>query len=284
MDKRRNVVITGANGFIGSRLVEDLSKHNWNVFALTSRPEKLAKNIVGIKCNWTIDDIKRTINQLPKISFWIHTAAKVDLTESDTLQLYFQNSLMTQLIADYLNNNRLSFLIFFSSISVYNKTQEITLDSEPIPDTHYGLSKLLGEKYCQNLLGKRCSIIRLAGVWGDEQNPKLFVNRCLQNAKIGKTIKLKSINMSKRNYLWVEDISGIVTYVYNKRLSGIQIAAGPEAISIYDMVDAIGKEFGVSVLAGKKNISDRDIIAKSSLGIPTTEFNKSLFYEAHKNI
>lgn len=286
MDKRRSVVITGASGFIGSRLVENLSKHDWKVYALTSRPKELAKNknIVGIKCNWTLDGIKKAIKQLPDISFWIHAAAAVDMSDANPLHLYLQNSLLTQYVANYLCFKKKTFLIYLSSISVYGRLQKITLDVDPVPDTHYGLSKLLGERFCQALLGKRCLIIRLAGVWGEEQNPKLFVNRCLQEAKFGKSLVLKSISLAKRNYLWVGDIPNIVDYAYKKRLVGIQIAAGPKAISIYDMVNAIGKEFKVPVIIEKKDISDRDIIVKSSLKIPTTEFNKSLIHETHKNI
>jgi nucleoside-diphosphate-sugar epimerase len=248
MDK--TVAITGAGGFIGRRLATCLAQLGWRVYAFTSGPKNLAAT-TGIKvipCNWTKQGIKKIFRQAPDAALWVHAAARIDFTDQNIFALYYDNAVLAEYLALCLaHRNPESRLIYLSSISVYGHGQEMKTNVEPQPDNHYGLSKLLGERLCSAHLGDRCLVLRLAGVWGKERKPKLFINRCLQHAEAGYTLNIADSGLSMHNYLWVGDIPGIIVSAGLEKWHGIRLVAGPELLSINEMVDAIAAFFHVSV-------------------------------------
>src|SRR5262249_2731676 len=146
---------------------------------------------------------------LSEADLWVHAAARIDFQPGDggSLALYEANALLTDHLAAGVSVSGPSGrFVYLSTISVHGRGQAVSVDTEPHPDSDYGLSKLLGEHCCAARLGDRCFILRLAGIWGREDNPKLFVNRCLARAIAGLPLRLSDAGLAQRNYLWVGDI------------------------------------------------------------------------------
>lgn len=281
---KMRVAILGAGGFIGGHLVRGLAQLGWDIHAITSQPESITETpqVTIVECHWSKDGIEKAFTRVQTADLWVHAAANLDFSNRNLLGLYHNNAALTELVARsvaaFTPNAQ---LIYLSTISVYGKDQAIAIDCEPQPDTHYGLSKLLGERFCEAHLGKQCLVFRLAGVWGIEEFPKLFINQCLQQAKKGHPLTLKGSGEHKRNYLWVGDISAIVNEGFEKHWHGTHLAAGPKPISIRDMVIAIGTRFDVQVNFDK-HLSSKDkpnVLVPVSPSIKTTPFIKSLQIE-----
>jgi nucleoside-diphosphate-sugar epimerase len=286
---KKRVAVTGAGGFVGLRLISGLAQSGWDVYAITSHPERIAANAhtTVVECDWSEEGIEEAVIQSRSADLWVHTAARVGFGDQDPLPLYHDNALLTEQLARMLFQLDLQTrLIYLSSISVYGGDQELATDLEPQPQTHYGLSKLLGERFCLAYLGDRCLVYRLAGVWGKEENPKLFINRCLQHAEKGYPLTVAGDGQAKRNYLWVGDVTSLVVCAFEKGWHGIQLIAGQEAVSIRDMVLAVANRFSVRV-----NFQDNttvtadepDFIVPMSARIKTTPFFEALQVELGRN-
>lgn len=280
--------VTGAGGFVGRRLVTGLAQRGWYVYAITSHPENIpaASQVTVVRSTWTEEGIERAIAQAQDAVLWVHAAARIEFGDENVLHLYRDNALLTEhLVRRIARLDTSPRVIYLSTISVYGPGQEVNVSVEPRPDTHYGLSKLLGERFCLAYLGKRCLIYRLAGVWGKEKSPKLFINRCLQQAEAGYPLRVAGLGKSKRNYLWVGDVAAIVDLAFSKGWYGILLAGGPEPISIRDMVTAIGRRFGVPVYFEKKdgNEDEHDVLVKNSSELETTSFYQALNIETSRN-
>jgi len=278
-----SVAITGAGGFVGSRLVVALATQGWRVYAVTSQPERVSRGpmIKVLRCDWSREGIEAAFAQAKDAKIWVHTAARVDLAAQDILGLYRDNGLLTnylvQLVAQLGTDTQ---FIYLSSISVYGKGQQLSTGVEPRPDTHYGLSKFLGEQSCMAHLGHRCLVLRLAGVWGREKSPKLFINQCLREAQQGCALKVKGFGNARRNYLWIGDVSKLILFANEERWQGVRLAAGPEAIPIRAMITSMAIRFRVPVqFAEDPAESESDVIVDSSSGFAATPFEEALTIE-----
>lgn len=280
----KTAAVIGAGGFIGSRLVTGLAKLGWKVYAVTSQPQNVAQslNIKVISSAWTQRGVESAFAQARDAGLWVMTGARVDFSGRNILGLYRDNALLSEgwarLIAGLAPKPR---IIYLSSISVYGPRQELGVKVSPEPESHYGLSKLLGERLCLAYLGNHCLVLRLSGVWGRERNPKLFVNRCLQQAGEGRALAVNGPGAAKRNYLWVGDMARIADRAYERRWHGLRLVGGPQPISMREMVTAIADRFGVTV-----NFTDAetpqlemDVLVKIPPELPLTDFYEALDIE-----
>jgi nucleoside-diphosphate-sugar epimerase len=217
---------------------------------------------------------------------WINAAAAIDLAPASALPIYRGNALLSDDIARYVGTlGTGARLAYLSSISVYGRGQSIAAEVEPAPDTDYGLSKLVGERLSVARLGfDRCAIIRLAGVWGREERPKLFVNRCLETARLGRPLRIRGDGHSRRNYLWVGDVAGALLAALQCMDQAPRLLSGPTVHSVREMAEAIAARYGVGLEIEEASGDDQesDVIVPCSPGFETTPFTAALELECGK--
>lgn len=187
-----NILITGAEGQLGSELVEVLSK-DYNVTAVDKK-------------DFDISEFKAVQNCLtgPRPDIIIHSAAftDVDACEKEKSTAFRINGIGTRNLA--IMAKRLNAKFFYISTDyVFNGEKEdvyFEYDS-PDPKTIYGLSKLLGENFVKEQLNK-FFILRIAWLYG--KNGKNFVKKMLDLAKTKKEIKI--VNDQSGSPTWTIDI------------------------------------------------------------------------------
>lgn len=154
----KNVLIIGADGFVGQTVFEFLSdKYQHNIFA-TTRSKK--NNSFYLSVGSYLKDLKIILLHLKKIDFIINCIGKTN-AKTDNNDLNFINGNFPHLLESYTSRIGAK-LIHISSDAVFSKTSGLVNESSvPNPDTEYGVSKLKGETKSKNSITIRTSFLGL---------------------------------------------------------------------------------------------------------------------------
>jgi nucleoside-diphosphate-sugar epimerase len=139
----KTILITGANGFVGSNLYDALSGEFHLIGLDITGPGKYPS---GDFYRW------EDMDSLPAVHTIIHLAGKAhDTADTSREQEYFDVNLgLTQKIFDHFLQSGAEKFIFFSSVKAVADTIRgdwLTEENEPDPQTPYGKSKLAAEQY-----------------------------------------------------------------------------------------------------------------------------------------
>lgn len=148
------VLVTGGAGYIGSHIVKDLLKEKHQVFVLDNlslgHRRAVLSPAVFIKAD--LSD-KKKIDQIfkkYKPRAVIHMAAHSLVGESmEKPEKYFQNNVLNGInLLESMIENKIKFLVFSSSASVYGEPKKIPIEEKDQikPTNIYGQTKYIFEK------------------------------------------------------------------------------------------------------------------------------------------
>lgn len=247
------VVVTGATGFVGTALLDQLraSQSDARVIALSSA--QLAG--LDLSAHGADEQLARVVRvEVPREVVLIHLAAEVDFVSANAA---VKNVAMALNVATWARNVGIGFAALASSVSAYAEAPKTATGLAYGPSSPYGIGKRVSEDVWRVLLEPRQQVIvRLAGVWGWQGRPTLFWNKLLLAAARGPQSESPLVltrRRSRRNYIAVADAARCLLEVALHRQSGVFIAAGPETISTGDFVDAVATLPGSQLV-----IDDRD--------------------------
>lgn len=174
---KKNILITGGGGYIGTELCNYLSNYNYNIFALDTF-------WFGKKLNKKIKIIRKDIRYIKekefpkKISTVIHLAAiSNDPSAELNSKLSWEVNVLGLLnILNLSLKNKVKKFIFASSGSVYGvkKEKQVIENLSLIPISDYNKTKMVGEKLVESFSNKMKTIIlRPATVCGISKNLRL---------------------------------------------------------------------------------------------------------------
>jgi UDP-glucose 4-epimerase len=198
-----NVLVTGATGFIGSHLCEQLLLDGHEVWGISRSAKtinvgELQKQIQIqnqqcfhlLSCDITdYEAVERTfhINAFDAV---FHVAACILSQDADDPFPYFETNVrgtVNILRAAQLEN--VNKVIYSSSMNVYGMPRYLPVDeNHPTePENIYGLTKLMGEMFCRlyaQIYGFKILILRYSGVFGLRKEGGAisnFTDRALKN-------------------------------------------------------------------------------------------------------
>lgn len=161
------VLVTGACGMLGVRLVKDLLHGGHIVNGLDSKSsgishENYSHDIIDIS------DQHKFMSYLEGLSIEaiIHLAARTDL-EGMVVSDYAVNFLPIITINNYITDHDIKRVIFTSTQLVHHLHR--SNDSE-CPPNAYGESKLIAEKIIEKFNDKRYLVLRPTTIWGEGHN------------------------------------------------------------------------------------------------------------------
>jgi UDP-glucose 4-epimerase len=156
---KKNVLITGASGFIGSFIVEESIKKGYQTFA-GIRKGSSKKHLTNSQINFLELDLNSDTSldtslqnfdkQYGKLDFVIHTAGVTkSINKADFDAVNFDS---TKRLVNALKRNQLvpEKFVFVSSLASYGPgvdTYPITIANQQQPLTEYGKSKLKAEEF-----------------------------------------------------------------------------------------------------------------------------------------
>jgi UDP-glucose 4-epimerase len=168
---KRNALVTGAGGAIGSTLVQRLLAQGYNVRALVRESASTARMPEGVEViRSDITDCRGIREAVEGRDVVFHLAAKLHVNNPapDLKDEYLRvNVEGTRCLAGAARAAGVERLVFFSTISVYGNSQPGQLIDEETalrPDCWYAETKMEGEKVA--LAELPAAVLRVAAVYG----------------------------------------------------------------------------------------------------------------------
>ncbi len=245
-----NILVSGGNGLIGSRIIELLSpKYNFYSFGRTegfdiTKPE--------------------TFSQLSNknAKYFLHLAAKTDVDGCESEKELGENSQAwkinvkgTETVANYCRENKIK-LIHISTDFVFDgekKEGEFYTENDlPNPINYYAKTKYEAEKIVQSS-GTEHVILRLAYPYRKEFDKKKdFVRAIVDRLKQG--LEVNAVTDHIMCPTFIDDIAIVIDELIKNNRIGIYHCVGSSPISPYDAVNLIAQEFDL----------DKSLIRKST--------------------
>ncbi len=249
-----NIFITGANGFIGKHLIDDLiKKTNLNVFILLKKNKKNF-NLKKFFNSKRINIIYGNFNELHKLKMII---SKCDLICNLGFpnKLKFKNNIKKKNylislrnIISILKKKKNFKLVHISSSEVYGFkkiTNKIsyTENFRTSPKNLYAKAKLEAENLIlksNDKIIKNTIILRLFNVYGPGQTHKTLINVIINKLSINKKrIKLKNI-YDERDYIFLNDVVDAIRYsLLSKNIYGVYNVSTGKTISVKNIFKVI---------------------------------------------
>lgn len=247
----KKVLVTGANGFIGSHLTSYLIEKGYQVIGIDIENKN---NVIAINMENYLDVREMLKNEKPE--FVVHAAGSADVSNS------FKNAHL-----DYRSNvtctHNLLFalkeldlkprIIFLSSAAIYGnpKSLPISEEAERNPLSPYALHKAMCEDICLyfiNNYGFDIKVARIFSAYGNGLRKQIFWD---MNTKLKNTNEINLFGTGKetRDYIHIDDVVKSIDLLINTNDNNnvYNIANGQE-VSIREVAECFA-------LANRKEIS-----------------------------
>lgn len=249
------VLITGARGYIGGRLVEHLARADFSVRAGSRRPP------AALASGGSIGNIKMDFDSPKSISAAVrgcnaivHLASLNEIDSAlDPEAATLVNTIYTQRLARMAAEAHVQRFIYFSTVHVYGSplAGRLTERSSTDPVHPYSISHKSAEDYLRFMAGKsnmRVAILRLTNSYGypatkDINRWTLVANDAArQLAETGKVV-LKTPGTQPRDFIALSDVCNAVEFFLKRRSQEsncelFNLGAG-RSLSIFEFVSRI---------------------------------------------
>ena len=150
------ILVTGGAGYIGSIVVDELNKLEYDIIIIDDLSEgnieSIPKNCQFFQADFGNTTVLEGINKKKPIDIIIHLAAKANVPDSvvNPREYYHNNLLSTLNLLNFAVDNKINKIIFSSTAAVYGDPLYTPIDEkhQTIPVNPYGWSKLM----CEQLL------------------------------------------------------------------------------------------------------------------------------------
>lgn len=245
------LVVTGASGFIGKHLVDNLISSHIHVTKIShqdfNQPEILSA-------------------ALGNVDVIIHLAG---LTKGSEDEMNKANVESTKRILEAIaKSGEKPILIFTSTFAVYKEQRKrITEETSTVPRNAYGRSKLEAENLVREYAeqyGFVAIILRLSNVYGPGMPPysHSVVATFMDQIIHGKQLSISSNGEQKRDFVYISDVIDALRKAVKEGKKGGQFQifniCSSEETSINELVKEIGILVGLKVKSMYPNSSERE--------------------------
>lgn len=248
MNKR--ILITGANGLLGQKIVNQLVESGQD-FVATGKGEN--RNPICPNENYQTLDITlaNDVNYLFKKlrpTHVINTAAmtNVDACEEDLETCELLNVTAVKILWNASKSIGAHFQLLSTDFVFDGKQGDYKETDTPNPLSIYGKSKFDAENVLLSDDNKNWSIIRTIIILG--KTPGMSRSNVLLWAKgaLEKGDSLTIVDDQFRAPTWADDLAWACIRIVNLDKKGIYHICGPETLSILEIVQRVGKYYGLN--------------------------------------
>jgi nucleoside-diphosphate-sugar epimerase len=257
-------VVTGAAGFIGSHLCEELLARGHEVAGIDSfmpyyprevKERHLADLKTQPRFRFTALDLRSDALEsvVADAEVIFHLAAMAGLNQSWVdLESYSScNILATQRLLEAIRRHQpaLSRLVHVSTSSVYGRFAcgDESMPTRPI--SPYGVTKLAAENLCRayaEAFGLSVVIVRYFSVYGPRQRPDMGYHRFIEAMLNDQVITVTGDGHQSRSNTYVADCVEATIAAANAPAGEIYNLGGGESASVWDILKQLEKLIGRS--------------------------------------
>jgi len=257
---QKSCLVIGANGFIGSHLVDALCKKGYFVKAFdryTHAPQFTENKTVEVVKGDFFDDI--VLGEAMKgVDYVFHTfsATTPFISDADPYKDISLNVLRNvQIFEKAVESNVKKIMYLSSGGAVYGHMAEqknVTEDDAPMPVSPYGIGKLASEYYLEYFnrkYGLEYLAYRVTNPYGPRQimkNSQGVIPAFLEKISKGEKLSIIGDGNSTRDYIYIEDaVNMIVDSFENKTKYRIYNTGSGIQTSVNDIVKTLEANLGI---------------------------------------
>lgn len=255
---KKKILVTGATGFIGRNLVENL-KEKFKVYALIL--DEKEKNVIPQidyilwKTFFDRENEIKTLDgkKLGKIDTVIHLASYgVNPKDNDIDKMIESNINLTKDLILNLERVSCKNIIFTGSGFEYGDKGKVKLkeDMELNPFSLYGATKvsafLIGKKLCESL-GINYINLRLFNIFGEYEGNNRLIPQIINNYLEGKELNFTAGNQV-RDYLYIKDIIEVYEIILEKNIYNNETynVCSSEEVTIKEFITKVADTIGIN--------------------------------------
>jgi nucleoside-diphosphate-sugar epimerase len=278
VDNKNKILITGANGLLGSHAVSALHAQ-YEIHAIVrTMPEVPMDNVfyylVDFASNWEYSSLPNKIHTI------IHLAQSSHFRDfpEKALDVYRVNIESTARLLDYARSSGVKRFIYASSGGIYGSGNVAFDEKSPIVPpgklNYYLGSKLCGEVLAQSYASlMNVIILRFFFMYGPGQKRSMLIPRLIDSVKEGKPITLQGKEGININPIHVYDAVAALSKAISLQGSCTLNIAGAEILSLREITEIISQKLKRSAVLDLKNEEPKHLVAdieamKNLLGSP----------------
>jgi len=254
------MLITGANGVVGSDLVKYFSK-KIKIFAIYRTENLINKTLKNNNVKWIKHDLNKKLNISIKPKIIIHCAVTHAFSKKNTNRDLINNNLIGfQNIIEFANKKKIKQFYHLSSLNVYGEIKSKLLtetNSFNNPDL-LGASKITMEKLLENQNFSYLNI-RLPGIVGYQINDfrRPWISKIVNNLIQNKDIKIFNSRKLFNNVIDTNEIFRLINFLKSKNLNNQSINfSATKPIQIKNMIYFLKKKLNSNskIIFDKKKV------------------------------
>lgn len=307
---KKNILITGGAGFIGSHLVEHLlAEGGWRITIVDDLndfypPEIKRANLSSFVEDQAVEFIEADIRDEKMMAatfdrgsfeMIVHLAARAGVRPSlAEPKLYNETNITGTLnLLELARIHEVPHFVFGSSSSVYGINCNVPFaEDESIrkPISPYAATKAAGELLCHtysHLYNIRTVCLRFFTVYGARQRPDLAIHKFTRLITEGKPIQMFGDGTTRRDYTYIDDIiQGVRSAMdYTATIHEIINLGESETTELKRLIEIIEDNLGINAVIDHQPMQPGDVPitfadiskARKLLGYhPTTKIDEGI--------
>lgn len=243
-----DVVVTGADGFIGKAVCHRLISDGMSVIGIGR-----GVGDVAIPSTWM---------GIPPSRVLIHLAAKSYVPDSWSDPVGFMNTnvIGTENAIAYCRRHKASMVCASAYIYGHPESLPICEDHPVKPNNPYALSKYLAEQLCgfaTKYHGIPISLLRLFNVFGPGQRPEFLIPSIIAQVRLGREIRVLDL-APRRDYVYLDDVVDSIAraIAIHDGHHVVNVGSGT-SLSVSEIIDLIQEAAGTNLPVYGENL-ERD--------------------------
>ena len=224
-----SLLITGGTGYIGSKLVQQLRRKNKFIYSVG------IKELNFLNYGNILNFLKK--NNIKKV---IHLGWCM---ENSNNAIYSNIEALINLIKS-CEEIKIEKFIFISTNNVYGIKNNCNLfvEEEVLnvdKNNKYGISKYIGEKLVSYTLQEKSCIVRIADVYGPNQNHGNLIKGIISNIENKENLKLYGEGKRQRDYIYIDDVIQGLEFIYENNLKGVYNLGTGIGTSVKEIINIV---------------------------------------------